>query len=382
MKAVFDVLAEAGIEAYEASFSALDAYFGAEAAPVRFILAACDLQDLAASIDAIRYPGLYFADAALDTGPAELVDAGRRSVSTYYFHCAEFPAETQGPVYAQLDLYRDVRRDVFLDPHGVYPTLRRPILSFAETQTKDSGERRLFETAVLLSRYMYELPQGGPEPESPRDCSIEFQRALLSLILTGQSPWRGLEYLRQSGFIERYWPELERLSGTNHSKEYHPEGDAWAHTLETFRHRKAPSLGLSLALLLHDIGKPGAESSEGRQFDGHAEIGRSIAERFLVRLGFPPALIAEVSFLVRYHMIPAALPRLPSNRLEGIIDNPHFPDLLELYKCDELSTFRGPEGYYEACSAYKAWLKNSRNPYRNADGKKLARSSYESRRFK
>ena len=192
-------------------------------------------------------------------------------------------------------------------------------------------------------------------------------------------PQRGLELLRRSGFVDAYWPELAGLSGLDQSKECHPEGDAWAHTLETFRHRKLPALGLSLALLLHDVGKPRAEQVEGRMFDRHAEIGRSVAERFLSRLGFSRLLISEVSFLVRYHMMPAALPRLPANRVEGIIDDPRFPILLELYKCDELSTFRGPDGYYEACAAYKAYLKNSRNPWRSSDGRKLARTYLETR---
>jgi len=138
------------------------------------------------------------------------------------------------------------------------------------------------------------------------------------------------------------------------------------------------ALDLSLALLLHDVGKPRATEAEGRKFDRHAEIGRTMAERFLLRLGFPSKLVSDVSFLVRYHMLPAALPRLPPNRVEGVIDDPRFPILLELYKCDELSTFRGPDGYYEACAAYKAYLKNSRNPWRGADGKKLARMYLES----
>jgi poly(A) polymerase len=76
-------------------------------------------------------------------------------------------------------------------------------------------------------------------------------------------------------------------------------------------------------------------------------------------------------------MMPAALPRLPANRLEGVIDDPWFPVLLELYKCDELSTFRGPDGYYEACATYKAWLRNKRNPWRGTDGKKIARMYLE-----
>ena len=233
-------------------------------------------------------------------------------------------------------------------------------------------DRGLFEAAVLVSRYPYEI-DADALPQLPRTFPIEAQRDLLTLMLTGQSPERGLELLRRMGFVDAYWPELAGLAGLDQSKEYHPEGDAWVHTLETFRHRKLPALGLSLALLLHDAGKPSAAQVEGRKFDRHAEIGRAVAERFLSRLGFGRGLISEVCFLVRYHMMPAALPRLPTNRLEGVIDDPRFPILLELYKCDELSTFRGPDGYYEACAAYKAWLKNARNPWRGADGKKLAR---------
>jgi poly(A) polymerase len=97
----------------------------------------------------------------------------------------------------------------------------------------------------------------------------------------------------------------------------------------------------------------------------------------LRRLGFPESLVREVSYLVRYHMLPAALPRLPLNRSHDAVENPLFPVLLELYKCDELSTFRGPEGYYEACAAYRGYLRNCRNPYRNPEGKILARAFLE-----
>ena len=379
MDRVFSALAAAGIGAYEASFTALDAYRGAEKGPVRFVLAACGLQDLAAALDGLRYPGLPFADAALDLDPEGSLGQDRDSVSTCYFRCVESIAEAERAAYPQLELLRDPRRDVFLDPRGAYPSLREKKLERnAMPRTgADGDEAELFEAAVLLSRQDYEEVEGEEPPAPPARYPVEAQRAMLSLILTGPSPWRGLEYLRRSGFVEAYWPELARLAGTDHSKEYHPEGDAWAHTLETFRHRKLPSLGLSLALLLHDAGKPVSEKSEGRQFDRPAEIGRSVAERFMTRLGYPPKLIDDASFLVRFHMMPAALPRLPANRLAGVIDDPRFPVLLELYKCDELSTFRGPDGYYEACAAYKAWVKNSRNPYRSADGKKLARAYLE-----
>jgi len=374
MDQVFQRLADAGVEAYEASFTALDSYRSLEPGPVRFVLAIGGLQDLARALDGVRFPGLPFADAALDLDSDGSLDSERRAPSTCYFRCADSAAAAERAAFAQLDLLRDPRRDVFLDPKGVYLCLRSTVARRAGDGSASRDDDETFETAVLLARQPYELDAEDELPNPPRDFPLEAQRALLSLVLTSPAPWRGLEFLRRSGFVEAYWPELARLSGTDQSKEFHPEGDAWAHTLETFRHRKLPSLGLSLALLLHDAGKPRAEKSEGRQFDRHAEIGRSIAQRFMSRLGFPGKLIDDVSYLVRYHMMPAALSRLPANRLEGIIDDPRFPVLLELYKCDELSTFRGPDGYYEACAAYKAWLRNARNPWRSADGKKLART--------
>jgi poly(A) polymerase len=50
-----------------------------------------------------------------------------------------------------------------------------------------------------------------------------------------------------------------------------------------------------------------------------------------------------------------------------------FPILLELYRCDLSSTFRGPDGYYRACRIYRSFLKNVSNPFRDAAGKKLVK---------
>jgi poly(A) polymerase len=375
MNGQLELLAASGIRAFESSFTALDAYFGLKSSSIRFGLANCALQDLASVFDDIRYPGTHYADAALPPRalPEGGGNAGDDEGSALYLRCADSAAEAESAAFAQLDLLRDPGRDVFLDPRGVYPSLREKIA----VPRPAEPERQLFESAVLASRYHYELDEARLPP-APRDFGVEAQRDLLTLMLTGARPERGLELLRKAGFVEAYWPELASLAGTVQSKDYHPEGDAWAHTLETFRHRKLPELGLSLALLLHDAGKPKASESEGRRFDRHAEIGRTVAERFMSRLGFSAPIMSEVSFLVRYHMMPAALPRLPANRLEGVIDDPRFPILLELYRCDELSTFRGPDGYYEACAAYRVWLKNARNPWRGADGKKLVRMYVES----
>jgi poly(A) polymerase len=51
--------------------------------------------------------------------------------------------------------------------------------------------------------------------------------------------------------------------------------------------------------------------------------------------------------------------------------SPLFPMLLELYRCDESSSFKGLEAYYESSAAYRSYLRYRRNPYRSENGKKL-----------
>jgi poly(A) polymerase len=97
------------------------------------------------------------------------------------------------------------------------------------------------------------------------------------------------------------------------------------------------------------------------------------ARKFLERLGFEEPLIGDIYYLVKNHMLPAALPRLPLIRTQEIMESPLFPTLMELYRCDESSSFKGLDGYYESSAAYQTYLRNRRNPYRSADGKKLGR---------
>ncbi|MBU8913888.1 MAG: HD domain-containing protein, partial [Spirochaetales bacterium] len=157
------------------------------------------------------------------------------------------------------------------------------------------------------------------------------------------------------------------------SKEHHPEGDVWSHSLEAFRYRRSRDMVLTLALLLHDSGKPHATPAAGRKFDGHAEIGATLATRFLRRLEFGESVVEGVRWLIHKHMFPGALHLLPTFRTERLMADPLFPVLLELFRCDLESAYRGPSSYYRACKIYRSYLKNSSNPYRTAEGKKLVR---------
>ncbi|GHU18874.1 hypothetical protein FACS1894163_11320 [Spirochaetia bacterium] len=432
---ICETLAAQGFAVSLCGFSAIDHYLGWDSLPFVLIETDAGLSDLARHFEGLRFPGASFADGAVEQG-------GR----CYLFRCIdseETPVSSQNRSFSfkLLGFNQDWKTRRFRDPGGFYPLLRQlrdgdvtmpygvalpnkaapvgnlglrphgngsnsifnrgltlaPPPPFWEGLDRETdGWRAVMDGALILARYslgedprlreinqiaalIQRLPK-GPAP------SEEAQRTLLMGLLTSPHPGFGLELLKASGFIGELWPELALLDDVDHSKEFHPEGNVWNHTLETFRYRKTAINGrtaaaqraaydfrLSLALLLHDVGKPISESSGSHRFEGHAELGARQARKFLERLGFGPALIGDIYYLVKNHMLPAALPRLPLIRTQEIMESPLFPTLMELYRCDESSSFKGLDGYYESSAAYQSYLRNRRNPYRSADGKKLGR---------
>ena len=388
-------ICEAGFPVYLHGFSAIDSYLGRLSTNAVQVLCAADIADLARLFDGLRYPGASFADAAMDLGE-----------KTWYFRC-EDPIDTQNrrSSFDFLEFYQDCRTRRFYDPNGIYPHLRHlrdgaghgELARWMEENKANNNaphatRRTLFDGALILARYFpdtgireinataaeFRSLNIGPQP------GAEEQRLLLTGLLEAANPAPGFELLKSCGFIAECWQELAALDDVDHSKEYHPEGNVWKHTMEALRHRKPsggrqPSGGsfdlrLSLGLLLHDCGKPLSQSAGSRRFDGHAELGERQARRFLDRLGFDPLLVRDVCYLVRNHMLPAALPRLPLVRTGEIMASALFPMLLELYRCDESSSFKGLDSYYQSSAAYQSYLKYRHNPYRSADGKKLRRA--------
>jgi poly(A) polymerase len=393
------------------SFSALDKYLGLPSLPFVFLETNADIARLAHLAEELHFPGTDLADGAADSG-------GKR----FYFRCRDnlespynMPDYSTPSAYSYkiLSLVQNAGSGHFQDMLGIYPVIRS-IKDTAKDAARNNEQKKtspetgtvcwwenicpgtnhfqaMADAALILARYgVLDYPSRdfietlGLGIENKVSPGIEAQQVLLIGLMASSRPDRGLELLKACGFLEKFWPEIARLNNVDHSKEFHPEGNAWKHTLMTFEHRKQTTNGeydlrLSLALLLHDIGKPLSEVSGNRRFDGHAELGAREACRFLKRLEFDSALVDDVFYLVKNHMLPAALARLSLMKTGEVMKSPLFPSLMELYRCDESSSFKGLEGYYENSAAYQNYLRNMKNPFRSADGKKFAnhkRKSY------
>jgi poly(A) polymerase len=350
MSDIYQQLEDADLLFFEYGITAIDAYYGEKPRPLRFLAVQCSVIELARCFGELQYPGLPYADAALHE-EARLL-------------CVENALEDDlgGP---WMNFRRNPRNGIFYDKDNIYHELRAHSISSRYAKS----ERSLFDAAIFATLHEPPLHISDAEviPSSP---SAPFQKDLLIGILSGPYPASGFEILKQSGFIAQEWPELALLDDVDHSKDFHPEGNGWSHTMQTFSYRKDRDLTLSLALLLHDIGKPGSQRLDGKRFNQHAELGAHLARKFLRRLGFSEGIQEDVGFLIRYHMMPAALAVLPVQKTKALITDPRFSTLLELFRCDEFSSFKDPERYYEACNAYQTIRRNMKNPYRNADGSK------------
>ena len=344
----------AGVTTYLVSYSALDRYFRVpeyNGERLLHISADATVAEIAPLVDELQFGG----------GP--LVDAMTMYRGTRLCVRCNDSGDLSGYPFTVQHLRFDPRREVFLDPDAVYYDLRKPELVSRATGLE--WWQVIAEAAQLTSRYHFVFDRERTAANVP-PASVEYQRHLLERILTSRAPEKGLRLLRETGIVDSWWPELAAMADVPHSKDHHPEGDVWEHTLATFAHRKSPDLMLSLGLLLHDVGKPRAVPQGDKRFFAHAEIGEHVGRRFLARLGFAPRLIDGVSFLGRNHMMPAALGRVRPEHAEELMDSPLFPLLLELYRADMLSSFARPEPYYHACRLYQRHLRGRPLPQRTS----------------
>lgn len=360
MTSIAATLMKAQVPFREYGVTAIDSYCGySMKKPIIFLLVEGSIIDLARNFETLSYPSLPYADASLG--------AESEGFETRFLCVDDIDTPNIGSIPATA-FRRNPLNGHYFDPKGIYATLKRRRWD----PNSPRGENALFETAILRSRLQFDEGIAAPSLPLPEKPSTLWQRDLLSLILQAPHSGQALELLRESGFIKAHWPVLDSLLLVDHAKDCHPEGGGWSHTMEALGHRKSLDLTLSLAILLHDVGKPLSESSQGRRFDKHAEIGAKVAARFLRSLGFEEKIVQDVVFMIRWHMLPAALPRIPLSQMSDIILDSRFTDLLELFRCDEFSSFKGPDTYYASCAAYKAFIKHSKNPYRDGEGRKSA----------
>jgi len=146
----------------------------------------------------------------------------------------------------------------------------------------------------------------------------------------------GVALMDRFGMLGTVLPEVGNLKGLSQPIEWHPEGDAWEHTLAALRASRSADPAVNLAVLLHDVGKhPAHRVEDGRhRYHGHESAGAEIVDAVARRLHLPQRQRAAVTFAVGQHMRAGRLAVMRRSKRLALVAGEHWPVLRALALCD------------------------------------------------
>lgn len=128
---------------------------------------------------------------------------------------------------------------------------------------------------------------------------VEFRKALLS-----EKPSLYFETLKSAGVLDVHFKEIYDLIGVLQPKKYHPEGDAYNHTMEAIERAskltKKPEIIFSV--LVHDLGKGLTPKEEYPHHYKHDKNGVELVKKLGNRLGVPKTWLKSGKIAAKEHM--------------------------------------------------------------------------------
>ncbi len=246
----------------------------------------------------------------------------------------------------------DIQEKQVIDPFQGLSDLKRNIIKTVGdplTRFMEDGLRPV-RACRFAAQLGFKIDNGtfGAIPrvlETVRMVSLErIHDEIMKLMKTGK-PSIGIEYLRKSGILEIFIPEL--LEGYRlNQNEYH-KYDVYYHNLYTCDAVNLAKPQIRLAGLFHDIGKPRAQyfastNGNGNVFYNHEVIGEKLTEKILKRLKFSNNDTKKIKKLVKLHMFyyteewsDGAVRRFLKKLRDDSID---LDDLFELRKADRIGS--------------------------------------------
>lgn len=138
--------------------------------------------------------------------------------------------------------------------------------------------------------------------------SVERVTEELKKALDTNQPSLFFRVLQDIEALNVHFPELEKLIGAEQPIEYHPEGDAFEHTMMTLdeatklTQHHTNRIAIRFSSLVHDIGKGLTPKSEYPHHYGHDEKGVALVEKLGNRLKLPTKWIRSGKIACREHM--------------------------------------------------------------------------------
>lgn len=281
----------------------------------------------------------------------------------------------QNPLTGEILDYVDGRGDL---SRGIVRAIGRPEDRFREDRL------RIIRAVRFAARLEFEI-----EPAT-RDavrslahlaCKVaaERLRAEMEAILTERHAGRALRLMDELGILSRLFPELDDTRGCEQPENYHPEGDVFVHTILTVEKLgEERSFELTLAALLHDVGKPEASRRSGpKLFPEHSKIGEQIARRMCGRLRLSGQETEKVCWLVRRHMYFKDARGMKESTLKRLFAEPDFEELAEIYRADTMASWGNLDDYNYVMEKKRSMPPEEVKPPRLITGRDLIEMGYQ-----
>lgn len=211
--------------------------------------------------------------------------------------------ETNGPVDTT---------SVLIDPFGGLRDMRDKVLrhtsdAFAEDPV------RVLRLARFRARFGAEWTLA---PETTR-LVTSMGRAGVLHELTAERVWKELsralmepcprlffDTLLEADVLHILFPEVYALKSALEHRKWHPEGDAYEHTMLVLTQSALAGNDLTdrLAALTHDFGKGLTPKDKLPNHFGHEDVGVPVVEKFCNRLTVPARMRDQVMRTTKYHM--------------------------------------------------------------------------------
>lgn len=212
-------------------------------------------------------------------------------------------------------ILRDALTGEIVDPFGGQADLKNHILRAVPGAGFEEDPLRVLRGAQFAARYdltvdeatMEKMRRMPTDALSPARVMSETKKALMQ----SARPEVYFDILRRAGALEVWFQELAALIGVRQNPKYHPEGDAYVHTMLVLRAaaemREAAQkpLNLMLAALVHDLGKAATTTQDqnGNYHSCEHEIaGVPLLSAMLSRIGAGKDMLAYCENMCRLHM--------------------------------------------------------------------------------
>lgn len=256
----------------------------------------------------------------------------------------------------------DEENKEFIDPFNGRMDIEHKILRHTSEKFEEDPVRVLrlarfkarfgpeWKVAQETRELIYSMSKKGVLSElQPDRIWKELSRAILE-----PYPRLFFDTLLECDALHSVFPEIYKLKTALEAHRWHPEGDAYEHTMLVLNQSvkygisQDEKLKIRMNALLHDIGKGITPRDRLPKHHGHDVKGVDIVEQFCEKNGFPKQIKNISKKICRYHMYMHKLTELKSKTIVKMFDDlkvSNNPDMCEYMYYIGLCDSNGRLGY-------------------------------------